>query len=69
MDNIIFAVVAGILITGGSDSPTSVELYLPDTGQSCLLPSISGQREVTLDTVFVDDPVLCWWMTLHCVGG
>lgn len=35
----------GILITGGSDSPTSVELFLPGADQSCQLPQISGIRD------------------------
>jgi len=35
----------GFLITGGSEHPTSVELFLPKSGQACLLPQILGVRK------------------------
>ena len=37
---------SGFLITGGSEHPTSVELFLPKSGQACLLPQILGVRKV-----------------------
>ena len=40
----------GILITGGSEHPTAVELYLPNSGDVCLMPQISGIRDVSKDT-------------------
>ena len=40
---------AGVLITGGSDYPTAVELYLPESGDVCLMPQISGIRDVSRD--------------------
>ena len=37
--------IAGVLITGGkpdTPEPTTAELYLPSTGETCTLPSIPG---------------------------
>ena len=39
--------ILGILITGGSEHPTAVELYLPASGDVCLMPQISGIRDVS----------------------
>jgi len=35
----------GLLITGGSSSPTLASLFLPDSGSSCQLPQILGIRK------------------------
>ena len=39
----------GVLITGGSEFPTAVELFLPDSGDVCLMPQIQGIRDVSRD--------------------
>ena len=38
------SVFAAILMTGGGGSPQSVEVFLPATNTSCLLPSLPDRR-------------------------
>ena len=39
--------IVGVLITGGSQDifPSTAELYVPSTGESCTLPKLPDQRE------------------------
>ena len=37
----------GLLITGGTTSPTLASLFLPDSGRTCQLPQLVGLRTVT----------------------
>jgi len=50
----------GILIAGGTGAENSVEVYIPDTGESCSLPSLPEARvDHTVDTIPHYGPVIC----------
>ena len=40
----ITVLTPGLLISGGSDTSTSVEVFVPSTGQSCSLPPLPDSR-------------------------
>ena len=66
----------GILLSGGSSTSTSVEVYVPSTGQSCSLPPLPDGRWLhTMDSLYtcggVSTPTSCLhfsygqWTTSH----
>ena len=46
--------MTGIIISGGFGAQTSVEVFVPSTGQSCLLPNMPDERfGHTLDSLLI----------------